>query len=107
MSNSTKTNPIPQFLSLKFNFSFIKKFITMDLHMKATIDDLKPTFANLLNINFFAKKLTYYYKNVDLKTWKTMQELIEDGEISREDVTRTRGSSESLVLEVRQEEEGA
>ena len=110
MKNSTKTdkasNPNPQFLSLKFNFSFIKKFITMDLHMKATIDDLKPTFGNLLNINFFAKKLTYYYNNVDLRTWKTMQELIDDGEIKKDDISRTR-TTEPLILEVRQDEEGA
>lgn len=75
----------------------------MDLHMKATIDDLKPSFSNLLQTNLFAKKLSYFFDNEFLETGKTMQELIEDGKIRY----ATSNTSEPVVLEVRQEEEGA
>jgi len=71
--------------------------------MKATIDDLKPSFSNLLQTNLFAKKLSYFFDNEFLETGKTMQELIEDGKIRY----ATSNTSEPVVLEVRQEEEGA
>ena len=103
-SNRVTVKPVNAFYNLKFNFSFIKKYITMDLHMKATIDDLKPTFANLLNINLFAKKLIYYNGANVVETSKTMQELIDDKEIA--DKT-TSVSNEPIILEVREEEEGA
>lgn len=88
----------PQYIPLKFSFNFIKKFITMDLMTKATIDDLKPTFGNLLSINLFGKRLIYTYNNIVLDTDKTLEDLISEHSIKHEAI---------LNLEVHQVEEGA
>lgn len=98
--NSTKSKTTSQFVSLKFSFTFIKKFITMDLLAKASIDELKPTFGDLLGINLFAKRLVYSYNGQDLETKKNLNQLLEDLKI--QDLRGT-----TLNLEVRQEEEGA
>ena len=100
-SSMTGNKPAQIFYSLKFNFGSLKKFITMDLHAKATIDDLKPSFANLLQTNLFAKKLSYYYADQLLETGKTMQELIEEKKIIFS------GPNEPSQLDVRVDEEGA
>lgn len=100
-SSLVGNKPAQQFYSLKFNFSSLKKFITMDLHAKATIDDLKPSFANLLQTNLFAKKLSYFYGEQLLETGKTMQELIDEKKIIFP------GNNEPSQLDVRIEEEGA
>ena len=50
------------FRPVKFNFTDIKKFITMDLNIKVAFDDLKMNFSKLLNTSFFAKKLVFYKK---------------------------------------------
>lgn len=102
VTTMAKNQNRPTFISLKFNFSFVKKFITLDLHMKATIDDLKPTFANLLNVSLFSKKLIYFFKQKPLEVGKTMQELIDDKEIEV-----SSKANDPIILDVNQEEEGA
>ena len=100
-SSIVGNKPAQTFYSLKFNFGSLKKFITMDLHAKATIDDLKPSFSNLLQTNLFAKKLLYFYGEQLLETGKTMQELIDEKKILFSSPT------EPSQLDVRIEEEGA
>ena len=99
-SSSIPLNKPQSFYSLKFNFSSLKKYITMDLHVKATIDDLKGSFSNLLQTNLFAKKLTYFFSDERLETGKTMQDLIDEKSI-------VFTSLDPVQLEVRIDEEGA
>ena len=92
------------YISCKFDFTFTKKFVTMDLSLLATIDDIKMVFGNILQINLFSKKLIYYNNdNQVINSSKMIKELIEDKEIK----VNMQVNNHPIVFHVQQEEEGA
>jgi hypothetical protein len=59
---SKKTSP--NFHQVKFNFKELKKFIKMELNLKVLINDLRENFSKLLEKNFFAKRLLFYFQDL-------------------------------------------
>ena len=86
--------------TIRFCFlSPIQKFIKMELSSTAVLDDLKLVFSKILDYNFFAKKLVYFYQDLALDSSKSIPENLEDHQNSV--------FQNMIEITIRMEEEGA
>lgn len=66
----------------KFIFPDLGKFVVMDVQKKIVLEDMKISFAKILSLNLFAKKLSYYFETTPLDHTRTLDYILTMREIA-------------------------
>lgn len=90
------------FVSVKFNFPFLRRYVSLDVLSCVTLFELQPSFSKLLNYNL-GNNLTFQHNAQKLNIFKTVKEnlndlgLVLDGKHHRAEINVTIGDSKELV----------
>lgn len=98
----SKRQPNMNFHHVKFNFKELKKFITMELNLKVSINDLRENFSKLLATNFFAKRLVFIYGLEQIDPSQNLEIFFEKNFFSKKERPPS-----TLEIDVETEQEGA